>query len=76
LSQLRAQVLAVDAHNAFPRKDASETLQLRQTLKRLPQELFKMPQHNEVKGFISGHVHMLTTSIQEALKCEGFFLNG
>lgn len=35
-----------------------------------------MPQHNEVKGFISGHVHMLTTSIQEALKCEGFFLNG
>jgi hypothetical protein len=38
-------------------------------LERLPQELFEMLQHNEIKGFISGHVHMLTTSIQEALRC-------
>ncbi|AVP02524.1 hypothetical protein AM379_19835 [Enterobacter cloacae complex sp. FDA-CDC-AR_0132] len=39
------------------------TFQLRQTLKRLPQELLKILQHNEIKGFISGHAHMLTTSI-------------
>lgn len=55
----------------FPRKIASATFQFRQTLKRLPQELFETLQRNEIKGFISGHVHRLTTSIQEAPRMRG-----
>lgn len=35
-----------------------------------------MLQNNEIKGFISGHVHMLTTSILEALQMWGFIPNG
>lgn len=42
------------------------------TLERLPQELFRTIQHNEIKGFVSGHVHRLTTSIQEAPLMRGF----
>jgi hypothetical protein len=38
-------------------------------VKKAPQELFETFQHNEIKGFISGHVHILTTSIQEAPLC-------
>lgn len=30
--------------------------------KKLPMELLKPLPHNEIKGFISGHAHTLTTS--------------
>lgn len=42
------------------------------TLKRLPRELFETHQHIEIKGIISGRVHILTTSIQEAPLMRGF----
>lgn len=32
-------------------------------IKRLPQELFEKAQPDEIKGFISGSVHTLTTSL-------------
>lgn len=41
-------------------------------LKRLPQELFITIQLNEIKGFISVSVHMLTTSKLKALPMRGF----